>query len=43
MDIFGCPLSTFLAYIVSALSVIGSVIWGIKKKYIYKETPRRAY
>jgi len=31
MGPFGCPWSTFSAYIISALSVVGAIVWALRK------------
>lgn len=36
MYIFGCPISTFLAYIVAILAVFVSVIWAVVKKFPFE-------
>ncbi|MEA3431559.1 MAG: hypothetical protein U9R01_02610 [candidate division WOR-3 bacterium] len=36
MSILGCPISTFLAYIVAILSILVSIIWALVKKFPFE-------
>ena len=36
MSIFGCPISTFLAYIVAILSILVSIVWALVKKFPFE-------
>jgi hypothetical protein len=29
MEIYGCPISTFLAYIVSIATILAAIIWAL--------------
>jgi len=36
MHIFGCPISTFFAYIIAILSILGSIVWALVKKFPFE-------
>ncbi len=36
MSILGCPISTFLAYIVAILSILVSIVWALVKKFPFE-------